>query len=523
MRKTAISILLLSCSLGLFSQSDTTVYIPTPEQQLADSLLIDSLWNLLDREGLEEKTFINEGAFQPGSYLTYSESFEEEDYIPTFTSDDLKSRIENMQGEIPYVYNQYVHNFINVYAVKKRKQVSRMLTDGQHYFPMIEQIFAEEGLPDNLKYMAIIESALIPTAVSRMGATGMWQFMYSTGKEYGLKMNKYVDERRDPEKSTRKAAKYLKNMYKRYQDWYLVIAAYNCGPGNVNRAIRRAGGNTDFWKIRKYLPRETRGYVPAFIAASYVMTYNYEHNIYPGEPSVYEGATYAVQVNQQVSFDKVSKYTEVSDSILTLLNPHIKRKFIPTSESGYDLILPAEQSDLFLVFQDSIYTQSLADQPAQLVSTGRTDPADMSDRVKLYYKIKPGDNLGFIADWYDVGLSQLKRWNGIRGSRITAGKKLIVYVPENQVDYYNKINTMSTAAKNRLDGNSVPNNQVASSQHSAISCDKDDGSYILYKIQPGDTLWVISQRYNHSVDQLKAWNNITNHRSLKPGMCIRVG
>ena len=428
-----------------------------------------------------------------------------------------------MQGEIPYVYNEYVHNFINVYANKKRKQVSRMLTDGQHYFPMIEQIFAEEGLPDNLKYMAIIESALIPTAVSRVGATGMWQFMYSTGKEYGLKMNKYVDERRDPEKATRQAAKYLKNMYTRYQDWYLVIAAYNCGPGNVNRAIRRSGGNTDFWTIRKYLPRETRGYVPAFIAASYVMTYNYEHNIYPGEPKVYQGATYTIRVNQQASFDKISKHTSVSDSILLLLNPHIKRKFIPTSTSGYDLILPADYSDLFLMNQDSIYAQSLADLPVQIVSKGRTDPADMSDRIRIYYKIKSGDNLGFIADWYDVGLSQLKRWNGISGTRITAGKKLAVYVPENKLDYYNKINSMSATAKNRLDSSNVPNNRVASSSTTSHNCDKDDGSTILYKIQPGDTLWVISQRYNHSVDQLKQWNNITNHRSLKPGTCIRVG
>ena len=240
-----------------------------------------------------------------------------------------------------------------MYSVRRREQVAYMLTLGDYYFPLFEEMLDRHGLPLELKYLPVIESALNPVAVSRMGATGLWQFMLKTGQGYGLEVNSLVDERRDPYKSTEAAVRYLKDLYSIYGDWNLVIAAYNCGPGNVNKAIARSGGKQDYWEIYYRLPRETRGYVPAFIAANYIMNYYAEHNICPMKPNDFQ-ALDTVHVNQEIHFGQIAEILDIPVNELQRLNPQFKRDIVPGNYKPYALVLPTKKMIAFIDKKDEI-------------------------------------------------------------------------------------------------------------------------------------------------------------------------
>ena len=352
---------------------------------------------------------------------------------PQFSDSVYIDRLSRIPAIMEMPYNEIVRKFIDMYAERLRNQVSFMLSACNFYMLIFEEALDAYGLPLELKYLPIIESALNPSAVSRAGATGLWQFMIGTAKIYGLESNSLVDERRDPIKATWAAARYLKEMYDIYGDWNLVIAAYNCGPGTINKAIRRAGGETDYWKIYNYLPKETRGYVPAFIAANYIMTYYCNHNICPMETNI-PASTDTVQITKNLHFEQIADICKVPMDEIKSLNPQYKKEIIPGHVKPYTLRLPINSISAFIDNQDTIYAHR-ADELFRNRKTVTVQEPATRKQVKAVagkgqltnYTIKKGDTLSTIAEKFGVRISDLRAWNGISGNRITAGKRLKIY------------------------------------------------------------------------------------------------
>ena len=333
-------------------------------------------------------------------------------------------RLSRIPSVIEMPFNDIVKKHIEAYTGRLRNKVSFMLAAANFYMPLFEEALDTYDLPMELKYLPIIESALNPKALSRQRASGLWQFMLRTGKIYGLDNNTLVDERRDPVKSTWAAVRYLKDLYNIYNDWNLVLAAYNCGPGNVNKAIRRAGGETDYWKIYPFLPKETRGYVPGFIAANYVMTYYCEHGICPMDSQL-PAISDTIHINKDLHLQQVASVCNIDIEQLRSLNPQFKKDIIPGNSKAYALQLPNNTANIFIEREDSIYAYEakkyLNKRRAVAVSEASTPK---NAKGAKYHKIRKGDTLGGIARKYGVSVRQLRDLNGIRGNNITAGKNL---------------------------------------------------------------------------------------------------
>lgn len=372
------------------------------------------------------------------SYIDLSKDCSTSVDNPYFSDSVYIDRLSRIPAVIEMPYNEIVRKFIDMYTGRLRNQVAFMLSACNFYMPIFEEALNAYGLPLELKYLPIIESALNPSAISRAGASGLWQFMHNTGKIYGLENNSLVDERRDPIKSTWAAARYLKEMYGIYQDWHLVIAAYNCGPGNINKAIRRAGGKNDYWEIYHFLPKETRGYVPAFIAANYVMTYYCKHNICPMETNIPQ-ATDTVVVTSDLHFEQLTDICGIGMDELKSLNPQYKRSVLPGKTAPQTLRLPLKHISTFIDNQDTIYshrqeelfrnrkTVAIAENtPAsrRTSSTRSGQSGTASQGSVTYHKIKSGETLSTIAKRYGVTVNQLKNWNGLKSNNIAAGKRL---------------------------------------------------------------------------------------------------
>lgn len=402
-------------------------------------------------------------------------------------------RLYNLPTIMELSYNQVVKKHIEMYAGRRRDQVSFMLALGEYYFPMFEEALDREGMPLELKYLPVIESALNPTAVSRAGATGLWQFMLRTGKGYGLEINSLVDERRDPYKSTQAAVKYLKDLYTIYGDWNLVISAYNCGPGNVNKAIARSGGKRDYWEIYNLLPRETRGYVPAFIAANYIMNHYSDHNICPARTYDSTLALDTVHVNEQIHFEQIAGVLSIPVSEIKRLNPQYKKDMIP-GDKMYALVLPTEKMYTYIDQNDSIinynrdryfthraYTDSYLDGTYSLADGNTAD---------VYYMVKRGDNLSAIARRNGTTVSRLRSWNGLKSDRLSIGKRLIV-------------------GKKTVPAAATENQQLL-----AQSGTNDNSTTVnkYYRVRKGDTLGEIAQRNNVLVSQLRSWNKLSSSK-----------
>ena len=386
-------------------QQEDTIMLPTGMTYLEDSLLSD--WHA--------RNYLT--AAQECSALPSNTVFPDSVYI---------ERLSRMPVVMEMPYNEVVREFIDQYTGKLREQVSIMLGACNFYMPLFEEALDAYGLPLELKYLPIIESALRPTAVSRAGAAGLWQFMLRTGKLYGLETNSLVDERRDPIKSTWAAARYLKDMYDIYHDWNLVIAAYNCGPGNVNKAIRRADGKTDYWAIYRYLPRETRGYVPAFIAANYAMTYYCKHGICPMQTDM-PAVTDTLQVNQRLHFQQIAAVCGVSMEQLAGLNPQYKQQIIPGDTKPQTLRLPLEYISVFIDNQDSVYAYRRDELFKNRRTVAVSTQAKAGSGKLTYHLIRQGETLGGIARKYGVTVRKLREWNGLRNNNIRAGRKLKIY------------------------------------------------------------------------------------------------
>src|SRR5690554_2866019 len=336
----------------------------------------------------------------------------------TYHDSVYAKRLYDLPTVMELSYNQVVKNHIEMYAGRRRDQVSYMLALGEYYCPMFEEALDKEGMPLELKYLPVIESALNPTAVSRVGATGLWQFMLRTGKGYGLEVNSLIDERRDPYKSTQAAVKYLKDLYTIYGDWNLVIAAYNCGPGNVNKAIARSGGKRDYWDIYYHLPRETRGYVPAFIAANYVMNHYSDHHICPVHMFDTTGAALdTIHVTEQIHFEQIAGVLDVSVGELRRLNPQFRKDIVPGNYKSYALVLPSEKMYAFIHQNDSIINYDRSRYFTHRTHT--LDGASMDGSGEdVIYRVRRGDNLSTIAQRNGTSVARLRSMNGLRSDRL---------------------------------------------------------------------------------------------------------
>jgi membrane-bound lytic murein transglycosylase D len=435
------------------------------------------------------------------------------------------SRLQEVQQIIPLSYNKLVKNFIRMYTEKKRNLVEMMLGLSAYYFPVFEEALDKNEMPLELKYLPVIESALNPKARSRAGANGLWQFMYQTGRQYNLEITSFVDERSDPLKSTEAAVRYLRQLYDIYGDWHLAIAAYNCGPGNVNRAVSRAGNKVDYWAIYYYLPRETREFVPAFIAASYVMNYYKEHNLVPLLPDV-PFITDTVMVNKYLHFDQVAASQNIEKEQLRSLNPMYRRDVIPAkTDKFYPLILP-ESKILDFISRDSlIYAyerekyfpdNTLAN--SATLSASNFTPADIEGKAKILYTIKSGDNIGFISSWFNVRSADLRYWNNIHRNLIRAGQKIVIYVSEDQKEKYERVNTMTFAQKQAMIGKNA-----GSGSDTASKQEKLDPGYEYYTVKNGDTIWEIARRYaGISPDDILKLNNLNNRSRLSIGQKLKI-
>ncbi|WP_274474999.1 LysM peptidoglycan-binding domain-containing protein [Mangrovimonas aestuarii] len=412
---------------------------------------------------------------------------------PELSTDTLKHRLELLNAKTPFnvSYNPVLESVIKSYLKNRRKSLQRLMTLSEFYFPMFEKEMDNYNIPLEMKYLAIVESALNPKAKSRVGATGLWQFMFSTGKMYGLEVSSYVDERSDPIMSTEAAAKYLSKLYEIFGDWDLALAAYNSGPGNVTKAIRRSGGYQNYWNLRGFLPRETAGYVPAFLATMYIFEYAEEHGFERDlKPEFAYFETDTVRVKQMITLDQVSEVTGVNIEALQFLNPSYKLDIIPyIKDEDYVLRLPKTVVGPFVANEKAIYSYA----KAEFDKREKPLPQFFEAESRIRYRVRSGDYLGLIARKYGVRVSQIKQWNGLRSNNIRVGQRLTIY-PRKPVA------SVASVSKSSNSSNSEKN----------------------YTVKKGDTLWSIAQKFpGISIQNLKDWNDISGS-NLKPGMTLKL-
>ncbi|MBU2938037.1 LysM peptidoglycan-binding domain-containing protein [Lacinutrix sp. C3R15] len=467
--------------------------IKVVEQIVLDSILQDNKHAAeIDKKWLQE---LYNNSLYDTIYRTVSAlDYKEVDY-PELSTEVLKSRLAQLNARTPFnvEYNTSLESVIKSFLKHRRKSFEKLMGLSHYYFPMFERELDNYNIPLEMKYLAIVESALKPRARSRVGATGLWQFMFATGKQYGLGVSSYVDERSDPIKSTEAASKYLSKLYEIFGDWDLALAAYNSGPGNVSKAIRRSGGYENYWNIRHNLPRETAGYVPAFLATMYIFEFAEEHGFKPVKPEFQYIETDTIHVKQMITLDQVSEATGVQIEALQFLNPSYKLDIIPVVKGeNYTLRLPRDVVGKFVNNEEAFYALA----KAEFDKREKPLPQFFNSESKTRYTVRSGDYLGKIARKFGVRISQLKQWNGLRSNNLKIGQRLTIY-PRN------------TAATTK----STPNKQAGST----VSANAKT-----YLVKSGDSLWSISQKFpGVSVQNIRDWNDISGNK-LKPGMKLVV-
>jgi membrane-bound lytic murein transglycosylase D len=439
------------------------------------------------------------------------------DSIPPADPALVESRLAKLNAQSPFdlVYNNEVQAYINLYSIRSRRSVERMLGLSELYYPMFEEQLDKYNLPLELKHLAVIESALNPTATSRAGARGLWQFMYTTGKMYNLEVNSYVDERCDPYLETVAACQLLQALYKMFGDWQMVLAAYNAGPGTVNKAIRRAGGGKKtYWEIRPFLPKETQGYVPAFIAANYVMNYHAEHNLWAIAPikTFYDVDTVAVK--QQVTFSQLEAVLGISHDELEFLNPMYKLGVIPVSfTEPYKLVLPVSKVGNFVTNEQAIYNYIKTD-------TAMTSLAVTA--VKTTHVVKKGETITTISRRYKCSVTDIRAWNGLKSNTLRPGQKLVIYTP-GKVPLPATSTTTTAATEKKPASTTTTKTETKTPTTTTSSTDAAGTKYKYYTVKNGDNLWTIAQKFGTTVDALKKLNGYGSKVVLHTGDKIKVG
>jgi membrane-bound lytic murein transglycosylase D len=487
---------------SLFAQTNLT---------MTDNPVAAMLDSLANQKVLEKA--LSKPAFPKSNKYKYTE-----DSIPRFEDFVYESRLAKLDANSPFdlVYNPHVKGFIDLYTIRRRQLVSRMMALSQLYYPMFEEVFDKHNIPLELKHLAVIESALNPNARSRCGATGLWQFMYPTGKMYGLNVNSYTDDRSDVYKATEAAAEYLKSLYSMFGDWQMVLAAYNAGPGTISKAIRRSGGKKTYWEIRPYLPAETQAYVPAFIAANYVMNYPVEHNIYASTPRKTYFEVDTAIVKEPMSFMQISAALDIPVDEITYFNPQYRKGVIPAG--GNMLTLPKAKIGMFLTNETEIYA---AIKSQQLVSLENTVAVK---EVQKTHTVRSGEKISTIAKKYGVTVADLKSWNYIGKKGLRPGKKLIVYVRQDV--------PAATAAVAKSDAPKAPQTNVAAKASTSPTTKTDSAATVklaennskpaTHNVKKGETLYSISKKHHISMEKLIEYNNLKKNPQLRVGQKIKL-
>lgn len=476
-------VLLLSVSVKSQSLS-----VETPIADMLDSLSTQKMF----------ETAFSRPIFPKNNKFKFSQ-----DSIPRYDDYTYQARLARLDAVSPFdlVYNAHVKGFIDLYTVRKRESVSRMMGVAQLYYPMFEEVLDKYNIPLELKHLAVIESALIPYARSRAGAMGLWQFMYPTGKMFGLNVSSYIDERCDPYKATVAAAEYLKSLYSMFGDWQMVLAAYNAGPGTISKAIRRSGGKKTYWEIRPYLPVETQGYVPAFIAANYVMTHGAEHNIYPAVPRKTYFEVDTVVLKEQMSFDQISQALSVTSEEILYFNPQYRKNIIPAG--GNVICLPKNKIGLFLNNEQAIYAA---------IKSQQQESGIIVAEVKKTHTVKAGEKLSTIARKYGVTVAELKTWNYVGKKGIRPGKKLIVYVREQKATPKRiEMTEPGLVASTNTDNDSK---QLA--ENTTVKKE-----FVYHKVRKGESLFGIAKKYGVDHSDIKTLNNLKTN-NLKFGQLLKI-
>ena len=455
-------------------------------------------------------------------YFTQQEDYCHDDDANVFFPDSVYAdRLNRLPSVISLPYNHIVRDCIDLYAERKRDLVRYMLGMADFYFPIIEEVLDQHDLPLELKYLAVVESALNPVALSRVGACGLWQFMLPTGKSYGLEINSLVDERRDPRRATEAACAYFKDMYAIYGDWNLVMAAYNCGPGNVNKAIRRAGGKRDFWAIFPYLPRETRSYVPLFIAASYIMNYYCDHNLCPLQTSL-PLATDTVMINNALHLQQVSEVLQLDVATLRALNPQYKRDIVPGNTRPSVLKLPAAATYAFVGKEDTVYKHRMEEYLANLVTTtGNATGNKAATREQITHVVLQGENLYTIANRYGVTAKNIRKWNGLNSNRVPKGKRLKLYVDNGGIAFAVAKPKATPSSTNKAKTNST---QSATAQTTVTvkAATTSGKGFVAYTVKSGDSLYSIAKKYpGVSTKDLQQVNGLSGS-DIRPGQVLKI-
>lgn len=450
-------------------------------------------------------------SFIPDSTRVDSLSEDLRNYVPALHAEIIKDRLACIQSTIKMTYSKDVQNWIAVYAIRQREQTKVLIERSSFYFPIFEEALKRHNMPEELKYLAIVESALTPRAASWAAAVGLWQFIPATGKEYGLQQDWFIDERMDIYKSTDAACRYLKFLYNYHGDWHLALAAYNCGPGRVNWAVKQAGGkNADFWTIYNYLPRETRGYVPAFIAVNYTMKYSKEHFIFPEklhEPIPAD----TVLVSQFVNLEEFAKQIEVPKENLEKLNPHLKKNVVPAYKKNYPLWIPANKKEYVNANRNAILSASSRASRRELnyISGKDADASSTEGKTKVFHTVTYGQSLALIALKYGVSTTSIRVWNRMASDMIFPSQKLEIWVKQVPI------------AQNTVVA--VNNTQNKATITPALATTAKTNTKI-HLVQSGDTLWEISKKYgNASIEKIKKLNNITEKTILLPGQKLIIG
>ena len=430
------------------------------------------------------------------AYAIPSSDFEEVN-IPNnnpsevFSSEILRKRLEELNNRTPFnvEYNATIERFIRLYLKTRKSDISNLMDKAQYYFPIFEEHLDKFDLPLEIKYLAVVESALDPNARSVAGAKGIWQIMYHTGKQYGLNVSSYIDDRADPIKATQAACKYLQYLYGRFNDWDLALAAYNSGPGNVSKAIKRSGGLRNYWNIRKYLPNETSSYVPAFYATYYLFEYGELHQIYPKNDKIAYQDIDTVLITKKITFREIKNRTNIDEKVLKFLNPQYKLEIIPSENSkNYVLTLPKSYIDKFVLSEENKKWNDLKEPLIE-------KPSYITPNYQNSYVVKNGDNLRKIANMFDISITQLKKWNGLETDYLIEGQSLVIR---------NKISKTTERSEKNHTGSGVQ-------------------KYNTYIVKEGDSLWLISKRFpNITINQIRNWNNIWGKNYIKPGTELKI-
>ena len=547
-------LLLLLLSASAFAQDDTVINPIPIKVSYLDSIkatfvnynvasTVDSLWiNELNNDDLYKDITENIATIDLNQSVDYE--------LPT---DLLKQRLAEMDAKSPFniEYNVGLENIIKSFLKNRRKSFERLMGLSEYYFPLFEDAFAKKNVPLEIKYLAVVESALNPKAVSRVGATGIWQFMYQTGKQYKLNIDSYVDDRNDPLKSSEAAAQYMTNMYKIFGDWDLCLAAYNSGAGNVTKAIRRSGGLKNYWNIRKNLPQETAGYVPAFLATMYIYEYHKEHGITPQRAPVKQFATDTIQIKKQISFQHISDLLNIPVSQIQLFNPSYKLNVVPSySNRAHYLRLPLEQIAVFTSNEDKIYAyaehqyskreKQFTREQAIAVNDSLYETSYKNVNRTKYHRVRRGEDLSEIANRYKVSMSDIKGWNRLRSNALKRGRSLKIISSERVAVKVRKDRENKYTDKLAIESVAEVQPSVIYEKQAEVDYEKQpivkekvkarytwEKAYVnkevvkSYRIQKGDNLSEIADKFNVSVSEIKKWNRLKSNVAQR-GQNIKI-